>query len=173
MTQGEFWQGEAQREGEGRTGGDLQADFYAELDQEWEEEHKRFLEHDNVVEIVNRALVENEQCVRDEAVLAAGQAAFRLALESNPDHPRPRFDMENLAPKVALAEILHVTKVIDFYSTDFRDGMRSSESSFIAYVECSNGKERRVSYSMWGDSGSYWEPPDGGVECDWVEEGKP
>lgn len=46
-----------------------------------------------------------------------------------------------------------------------KNTMRSSSSSFIAKVKCSDNQERWLKYSETHYSGSYMEPPDSDWEC--------
>jgi hypothetical protein len=49
LTQAEFWASEAEREGQGRTGGDLQADFYAVMAADEARARAEWLKHENLL----------------------------------------------------------------------------------------------------------------------------
>jgi len=70
MTEAEFWKGEADNEGEGRSGGDLRDDFYDEMEKDRKQSEDRYREPKEALDALQRAVKSfNEGLDEDEAKL--------------------------------------------------------------------------------------------------------
>jgi hypothetical protein len=130
MTTGEFWNAEAQQEGQGRSGGDLVADFYAELEADTQRREQEF--RDN-----------------PEALLTMVNEAAKLWVDG--------VDPEDLDGVCFPGNFKRVVEVLD---VTIQDGMRNSSTSVTAKYEMGDGSLRMIMYSEWSSGGSFFEPPD-------------
>lgn len=130
MTTGEFWNEEAQREGQGRSGGDLMGDFYDELAQD-------------------EARREQEMRNNPEALLAMVNEAAKAWCDG--------VDPEDLDGVCFPGNFV---RVVDVLEAKVSDGMRQSSTSVTAKYEMGDGRTRTIQYSEWYSGGSFYEPPE-------------
>jgi hypothetical protein len=143
MTMPEFWNGEAASEGQGRTGGEVAADFYEEMVAEEQESRVRYFDHANLVSVVNTANEEQQKYVMEE------HARIRAR---NPAYAAPRVG-EDYYP-------WRVTAVLDLHEDrDFSEGMRGTSIAFKCKFRCDDGVDRWLSYYEESCGGSFYEPP--------------
>lgn len=63
MTEAEFWQGQAEAEGEGRSGSDLRGDFYDDMERDRKEAEDRYREPAEALHALVSAVRRNNECV--------------------------------------------------------------------------------------------------------------
>lgn len=146
MTTAEFFEIEAEREGQGRSAGELLVEMMSELQQEEENDLKK-LENDwdsNLATFQQVSIEYTEYWINNEIYAWDSDTPEDQAHWENPRHIIPPFPVE-----------LKSLKVVKFH-----EGFKSTVIGIEFSALCDDGQIRSGSYSYYHCSGTYYDPPE-------------
>lgn len=145
MTDAEFWTMMAEKEGKGRTAGDLVSDHYQQLaDEEIKEEQRLLSDKAYTLHLIQTQALQNMQYEHED------RTADPKWWTSQPSFLTLPFPVE----------------ILELSDAGVHWG-RSSYEQFKFIAQCDDGVIRRGEYTHSHYSGSFYEPPDDETEVIW------
>ncbi len=144
-----FFHLEAEKEGKGRSAGDLMGEFFEDFDNEVRKEEARYWEPKYAMDILQELIKEENEYTKKD---------FGYYMRLLKEGKISKGEVPTAVPtKFKVLRVLEVQHGCSF---------NSSSTKLIALVKY-KGKELLVYASTWRSSGSRWEPPDGETEVVW------
>lgn len=162
MTLPEFFNAEAEHEGKGRSGGDVMAEMFDEMDQEMAQQLKRLLTPEGALEELKRAVgwwLEVELREQRRSIEAKDEA--RRKHKKFPQYLN--YDWENFKEEFPPFPI----KVVEVITAQYGFSLNSERSGVTAIAEVEGGGRILFETRYSHYSGSRMEPPEEQVFLQW------
>lgn len=149
----EFFQAEAEREGQGRNGLDLMNEMFYEMNQDMEQERASMKRPEVALEQIRGAIRWNNGQIRRRKMWYMTTPAGRQYLRRYPE----QFEEKRLPlPK----------KVVKVLIAEYGYNLSSSQKRILAIAIDQYDRLCVYELNSWDSRGSYYEPPDGEEEID-------